>query len=209
MRFSSYLVGNPCPITSETTTRKLYDLVLIATLKPTDKRFADRQRICEWIHHNNNNNTAAAAAWNLLVPICGTGVQCPTLAQSKFGLHVRGDTLGSQRLMDTLLSGTVPIFTRIKQYQVQPPWIDWDQLSYFVNVTTQSTFIESLAKILQDERGYQQRHESVLRHRPLLDWHTLYPFDTYLYMLQAEVYPESRRDTSPWSALILPPPTKD
>jgi hypothetical protein len=199
LRFSSYLVGNPCP-TSET---KLYDFALIATLKPTDERFADRQHICEWIH-----NTSSSAL-NISVPICGTGVQCPTLAQSKFGFHVRGDTLGSQRLMDTLLSGTVPIFTRIEQYRVQPPWIDWDKLSYFVNVTTQSTFIESLTNILQDERGYQQRHEAVLRHRPLLDWHTLYPFDTYLYMLQAEVYPETRRNTSPWSALILPTPTKD
>jgi hypothetical protein len=122
--------------------------------------------MCEWIH-----NTSSAL--NLSVPIRGTGIQCPTLAQSKFGFHVRGDTLGSQRLVDTLLSGTVPIFTRIEQYRIQPPWIDWDQLSYFVNVTTQSTFIESLADILQDERGYQQRHEAVLRHRPLLDWHTL------------------------------------
>jgi hypothetical protein len=34
--------------------------------------------------------------------------------------------------MDTILSGTVPLFTRREQYEVLPDWIDWKQLSYFV-----------------------------------------------------------------------------
>jgi hypothetical protein len=36
----------------------------------------------------------------------------------------------------------------------------------------------------------------------------LHPFDTYMYMLQAEVYPESRHSSSPWSVLILPQPVR-
>jgi hypothetical protein len=40
------------------------------------------------------------------------------------------DTWGSQRVMDTILSGTVPIFTHLNQYTISGHWIDWSRLSY-------------------------------------------------------------------------------
>jgi hypothetical protein len=142
------------------------------------------------------------------MPFCGHGNQCPALAQSKFVFHVRGDSFGSNRLMDTLLSGTVPIFTRTQQYSVTVPWIDWNQLSYFLDMenSTKLSFSVSLGDILRDEEGYKKRHQKVLENRHLFDWTSLYPFDSYMYMLQAHLYPETRHASSPWSVLILSPP---
>jgi hypothetical protein len=247
LRFSSYLVGNPCPsLSSSSSSSKPYDATLIATLKPDDERFQDRQQICEWLLMRRNTTTTTTTTTrhppdiqNLQVPICGRGLQCPTLSQSKLGFHVRGDTFGSQRLMDTLLSGTVPVFTRQEQYAVQPPWIDWDKLSYFIDMkqsksmepeqsksagimhmTQEEKFVHQLQSILRNETAYQERHRAVLHNRKLFDWTTLVPFDTYMYMLQAELYPETRilgtlsNTTAPsthrhhhrWTALKLPPP---
>jgi hypothetical protein len=208
--FASYLVGGGCQnlgvVVDNTTTTKLYDLAMIAGFKP---EIEDRQKVCDWIRNGPTNN------WSM--PICGKGDMCPTLAQAKLGFHVRGDTFGSQRLMDTILSGTVPIFTRIEQYGIQPPWINWTKLSYFINLDNTSTpeeFQKSLHHILghddeqQQQGGLQQRHQAVLENRKLFDWTTLFPFDTYMYMLQAHLYPETRHasSSSRWSALILPPP---
>ena len=192
IQFPSYLVGAPCPPDQ----KKLYDLALIASIKPNDERFVDRRRICDWIAHDTNYS----------IPICGPGLQCPVLAQAKFGFHVRGDTWGSQRLMDTILSGTVPIVTRQEQYHVVPSWIDWNQLTYYANVSTRQAFLDSLNHILQDMEGYHRRHDAIIQNRPLFDWTTLIPFDTYMFMLQASLYPESipLNLTSNFSALILP-----
>jgi hypothetical protein len=250
LRFSSYLVGNPCPSSSSSSSSKPYDATLIATLKPDDERFQDRQQICEWLLMRRRNTTTTPTTTQhppdmqtLRVPICGRGLQCPTLAQSKLGFHVRGDTFGSQRLMDTLLSGTVPVFTRREQYAVQPPWIDWHKLSYFIdmestpeqsqspsqsqsaanmNMTQEEKFVHQLQSILRNDTAYQERHRAVLQNQKLFDWTTLVPFDTYMYMLQAELYPETRilgtlsnttttsssthRHHHRWTALKLPPP---
>jgi hypothetical protein len=62
---------------------------------------------------------------NYSMPICGRGAQCPTLAEFKFGFHSKGDTLGSNRLMDNILSLTIPIFTQKEQYNILPDWYDW------------------------------------------------------------------------------------
>jgi hypothetical protein len=160
--FASYLVGGGCNLVDTSNTPKLYDLAMIAGFKP---EIEDRHKVCDWIigptnNHNNNN-------WSM--PICGKGDMCPTLAQAKLGFHVRGDTFGSQRLMDTILSGTVPIFTRIEQYGIQPPWINWTKISYFINLNNTSTpeeFQKSLHNILdpdeQQGRLLQQKHQAVL-----------------------------------------------
>ena len=74
------------------------------------------------------------------------------LAQSRFGFHVRGDTFGANRLFDTILSGTVPIFTFKEQYDILPQWVDWKGLSYFVSITTEDAFTESLDRILADTK---------------------------------------------------------
>jgi len=189
LQFSSYLVGTPCE-----QAEKVFDVALIATLKPNSTKFIDRSNICEWLQGDSN----------VSVPICGSGDQCPTLGQAKLGLHARGDSFGSQRLFDLLLSGTVPIFTHKQQYFW--PWVDWDQLSYLIDldeVRTRDEFLAALRNILQDVETFQRKLQAVLQHRHLFDWHTLYPFDTYMYLLQAHLYPETRVD-SPWNAILLP-----
>ena len=202
LQFPSYLVGNGCPnVEGPISASKTADLAMIATLKPKDDRFLDRERICQWLQQPSNKSDDS-----FKVSVCGSGSQCPALAQSKLGFHVRGDTFGSQRLMDTILSGTVPIFTRREQRQVQPPWIDWDQLSYFVDMenATKNLFQTRIRQILNDEMLYDEKLKAVIAHQQLFDWKTLFPFDTYMYMLQAHLYPETKVSTSTWRALKLP-----
>jgi hypothetical protein len=212
LQFPSYYVGRRCPLQEE----KIYDVAVIASLHHHDQRkgHEDRRSICEWLlmtNGTNQDNATATSSTSIRTPICGTGKQCPVLAQSKFGLHVRGDTFGSNRLMDTILSGTVPIFTRREQYDILPAWIDWKQFSYFIDMenATQTSFITSVtALVVETNSGdYHEKYQALMEHRHLFDWTTLYPFDTYMYMLQAELYPETRHDptTSPWSGLLLPP----
>ena len=212
----SYYVGTPC----EQTKKKIYDVAMIASLKDDREWFQDRRNICKWL-----NSTASTRNYNIK-SVCGGGEQCPTLAQSKFGIHSAGDTWGSQRLMDTILSGTVPIFTSLDQYEIQGSWIDWRQLSYYLPVynhsaktgmprekftlnenddTTEEVFLNGLQKIITDVEGYELRYNSIIDNLELFDYTTLYPFDVYLYFLQARLFPETRKASSQWSALILPP----
>lgn len=252
LRFPKYYVGHSCLTTrnnidkkkndprqedstaaAAAAVKKTQDVVMIASVNHEKLHyFQDRLNVCEWIRNNNNyNNTDTDTDHNnatttIIMSQCGQGEQCPALAQAKFGFHTRGDTLGSNRLMDTILSGTVPIFTRREQYDILPAWIDWkNQLSVLLpmnnsddepaaiksnQTAASSSFLQALKAILQDEQGYQERQAAILQHRALFDWTTLYPFDTYMYMLQAELYPETRHPidkiSSVWPALLLPPP---
>jgi hypothetical protein len=208
---TSYYVGSPCALSEQ----KPYDVAMIASLKRFQPSFRDRKNICKWLNSSSTIKTS----------VCGHGNRCPALAESKFGFHSAGDTWGSQRVMDTILSGTVPIFTHLNQYEIVGKWIDWSQLSYYLPVhddsivnrlvvtkysvelyATQDIFLERLQAVLDDKEGYERKHKAVLEHMPLFDYTTLYPFDTYMYLLQAEIYPETRHRRSRWSALILPPP---
>ena len=139
---------------------------------------------------------------------CGEGTQCPALANAKLGFHVRGDTFGANRLLDTLLSGTVPIFTFKEQYDVLPDWFDWDKVSYFANVSSKESFLADVDKIMGDKKTYQEKLKQVLANRDLFDWETPIPFDTYMYMLSLHLWPElvssGPKASSPYSALVLP-----
>jgi hypothetical protein len=209
---TSYYVGAPCALSEQ----KPYDVAMIASLKSRPS-FRDRKNICRWLNSSSTIKTS----------VCGPGKRCPALAESKFGFHAAGDTWGSQRLMDTILSGTVPIFTHLNQYEIAGKWIDWSQLSYYLPVhddsshpgpnlkvtrhsvrpqATQEVFLKKLQDILNDTEGYARRHKAVVEHIPLFDYTTLYPFDTYMYLFQAELYPETRHKRSRWSALRLPVP---
>ena len=84
---------------------------------------------------------------NFFMRYCGDGEQCPALAQSRFGGHVRGDKPSSQRLHDNMLSGTVPIFTLKEQFDHRPFWIDWDKLSYFADIQKEETFLATIDTI--------------------------------------------------------------
>ncbi len=178
-------VGRACPL--PTNNNKTHDVALIATFKPNDERFRDRETICTWLQKNPSK---------FQMEKCGMGNMCPSLANAKLGFHVRGDTPSSSRLFDTILSGTVPIFTLKKQYHVLPAWIDWKKISYFMDMQTlnETQFVNELSAILQDNKTYQRKLELLLANRHLFDWTGLYPFDTYMYMLQAHLYPDLRHN---------------
>jgi hypothetical protein len=176
-------VGRACPLSPH----KTQDIALIATLKPDDSRFRDRETLCSWLGESKK----------VRMEQCGPGITCPSLSQAKLGLHVRGDTPSSSRIFDILLSGTVPVFTRQEQYPALPSWIDWDRISYFVDVasTRNATFfVDQMERILADGRTYTGKLGLVLANRHLFDWTGPFVFDTYMYMLQATLYPETRRD---------------
>lgn len=202
LRFPSTYVGTPCPIETE----KKQDVSLTAKIcwNNGTSCFEDRKNICTWIRHSNSTgNRILPADGSGTTPIrmyqCGWGDQCPTLARARYGFHAQGDTFGSNRLIDIILSGTVPIFTRREQYDILPKWLDWRKLSAFLplnDIKDETQFIEKLQTILHDDDGYKERHEAVLQHRHLVDWMTLHPFDLYMYSLQAELYPETRHNAS-------------
>jgi hypothetical protein len=103
--FQKLYVGTDRPQPSE----KTHDFTIVATLRPEDKRFRSRQHICNWMGGGSSINiTTEHRATNYSMPVCGPGQQCPTLSNSRFGFHVRGDSYGANRLADTLLSNTVP-----------------------------------------------------------------------------------------------------
>jgi hypothetical protein len=199
--FQKLYVGTACPQSSE----KTHDFTMVASLRPKDKRFRSRQHICDWMGGGASINvTNEHRATNYSMPVCGPGQQCPTLSNSRFGFHVRGDSYGANRLADTLLSGTVPIFTMKEQYTTVPDWFDWDKISYFADVTNKTSFLASINSILADKEGYQTRLQNVLNDRDLFDWRTEAPFDTYMYMLQSHLFPDLRTNATRYNSLILP-----
>ncbi|KAL3933608.1 MAG: hypothetical protein SGBAC_010322, partial [Bacillariaceae sp.] len=243
----SYYVGTACKHSHE----KPFDVAMIASLSPEKRKFQHRRNLCRWL--KNGRHRKNEKILNLKISVCGYGDQCPALAKSKFGFLVAGDTFSSQRLMDTVLSHTIPVFTHLNQYPMAGgEWIDWDQISYFIpihndthlkpslakegrlkrqnganqNTTThptsrysmlppasESSVLERMSAILNDEKGYEERHHKILQHMPLFDYTTLHPFDTYMYLFQAELYPETRHRPEAyscrWSALKLPRPLFD
>jgi len=205
--FPAYYVGRPCD-SYLSTTEKTHDFAMITTLQRHDNNlvFQDRANICKWVQGSNNENETT----RFDMPACGPGDQCPALAQAKFGFHAAGDTYGSNRPMDVLLSGSVPVFTNRKQYSVLPPWIDWSQISVFADVSNQQIFLDTLDRLVDDAEGYKHLQRNVMENRDLFDYHSIVPFDTYMYMFQCHRWPELCRsnDKSPYSALKLPSPNK-
>ena len=102
---------------------RTHDLAFIGHLHPERESFAARRRVCELL-----------AASPYRVAACGEGPQCPVLASARLGFHVRGDTYGSNRLIDTLISDVVPIFTAPEQYAILPPFLPWRQIGPLVDV---------------------------------------------------------------------------
>eukprot|EP00977_Amphora_coffeiformis_P008953 scaffold2029_cov181-Amphora_coffeaeformis.AAC.2 len=186
----SYYVGTPCLPRA-----KKYDFAMIASFKP-NFTFESRRNICKWLKHDRPQYS---------MPGCGYGDQCPSLAQSRFGFHVRGDTYGANRLIDTILSGTVPVFTMKEQYDVLPDWIRWDDFSYFADVNNKESFLQTLDEIISDTALYEQKYAALMENRELFDWTSNVPFDTYMYMFMAQIYPQYQRpqSDSPYSALQL------
>jgi Exostosin family len=242
LHFSSTYVGQACPRVATTTTadgendvNKRHDFAFVADIFTPSPMFEHRRKLCKWmmnaIHRTNTTNsntttTTASTSATFTMPFCGAGPQCPTLAEARYGFHVRGDTNGANRLMDTILSGTVPIFTTARQYQVLPEWINWRLLSVHINIrrASKDLFLSNIAKLVADTKKsnekseYAQKLQHVIRNRDLVDWTTIIPFDQYLYALSCQLWPDDeiqRRSTSPggristpYSAYIVPRPGK-
>jgi len=174
----SFYVGRRCSVRQGPVSN---DFALIASFETWNQKIGERIKLCDVLKRNDTS---------FRVDACGPGKQCPALAQAKFGFHVRGDTPGSNRLMDTILSGTVPIFTHEKQYGVLPSFIDWRKLSYFADIKAdRKTLVRSLRAIVQDERGYAKRRKAVLRNLKLFDYSTKLPFEMYMYHFSLLIYP--------------------
>lgn len=244
--FPSYHVGTPCALSAE----KTFDVAMIGSLSNEKPEFQHRRNLCQWLENGKYNRNGVETG--IRVSVCGYGQQCAALAKTKLGFHMAGDTYSSQRLMDTILSGGVPVFTHLEQYPIAgAEWIDWSQLSYYIpvhndthltsapdyvgkfkrpeffgNSTThpagrysilppasESSVLDRLDRILSDEKGYEERYQKILQHMALFDYTTLHPFDTYMYLFQAELYPETRHRpevySCQWSALKLPRPLFD
>jgi Exostosin family len=229
LAFPSYYVGKKCPVVAPEPRK--YDFSMVATLNPIGRAtvFQDRINVCDWIRANNHDihnktknkktstnetlstsSSSSASSFGVLkMNVCGLGTQCPTMTDARFVIHAKGDTDGSNRLMDGLLTHTIPIFTRTSQYDVLPHWIDWKALSYFANISDRTTFIKDLFRIqskAEEESSYRQKFQTIRDNTDLFDYETVVPFDTYMYMFQAALFPELKRDNlkSPYSALLLP-----
>jgi Exostosin family len=195
--FPSTYVGIPCNVSSssESTNDKTSDFVFVGSLhddtpnKAKKKRFRTRRKVCEWILRSSRYLKTS-------IQVCGGNVeQCPALAQAKYGFHILGDTYGANRLMDTLLSGTVPVFTNWdEQRSILPDWIDWELLSVRVNASNQQEFLQGIQTILlldQTTDYYPTKHQHVVNNIPLLDWRTGIAFDVYMFMFQREILPST------------------
>jgi Exostosin family len=182
--FPSTYVGIPCNV-SET---KTSDFAFIGSLwedapRRKKERFRTRRNVCQWL---------LGSEYKKSTQVCGSGVeQCPALAQAKYGFHIRGDTYGANRLLDTLLSGTVPVFTHWQeQRSILPDWIDWELLSVRVNVKNKHEFLEGIHTML-GQTDYETKRQHVLNNIRLLDWRTGIAFDVYMFMFQQELLPST------------------
>ncbi len=161
----SLYVGRGC----DSEPRKTHDFVLVATVRPLPE-FRDRETICQWLRDGKHSVSA-----------CGQGDQCPAVAQAKYGFHPRGDTLGSNRVIDLVLSRTVPLFTNPAQYDILPNFVPWRKLSYLVNVSTKDCFEESVAYVLsRPESEYQEKLRWIDEYMHFFDHSQIYQFDAYM-----------------------------
>lgn len=170
IRLEGIHTGNACAIVEN----KTYDFSMIATLNRPLAGFKYRRNICKWM------KAATNASKPYSVGRCGGGAQCPTLATSRFGFHVAGDSLGSNRLFDILSSGSIPIFTDKRQYDVIPKIFPWKDVSYLVNVTDATAFEEDILRIANDDETYGKKLNLVSRTKHLWDYRQIYQFDRYM-----------------------------
>lgn len=173
LRSPGFYIGNPCPAVDE----KTHDFALIATFKhnqtnvwKSQKRaFQSRADVCEWLGPDRR------------VSKCGPGDQCPALAQARYGFHVRGDTWGSNRLMDTIMSRSVPIFTAQEQYDILPTFYPWRNVSYFVDVSNKESFTKGIEDLLnRPESEYEEKLRLIEENMHLLNHTQQFQFDGHM-----------------------------
>lgn len=177
-RMPSFYIGKACPLQQKTK-----DFAMIASLKHDDPtattltkaRFRSRKDICDWLSQKTKHREVFS------VGVCGRGKQCPALARAKYGFHVRGDTWGSNRLMDTMLSHSVPLFTSHEQYKILPPFFPWREVSYLVNISSKDKFLESINHILsRPQSEYLEKIQVIKDNIHILDHKRPYQFDLHM-----------------------------
>ena len=193
MAFVKLFAGTRCEVTDN----KVYDYAMVASLKTDLSPQADWERgeICGFL----GNDTSYTSE------VCGYGGQCPALARARLGIHPRGDTYASNRLEDTILSGTVPVFTHCDQLNVSPPWHNFSKMAYFWDFLDDNPDFVDINAIMQDTKGYEERLQALLRNQELFDWETTSPFDQYMYHWSRRLFPDELGDRvveSPYSALL-------
>jgi hypothetical protein len=180
LRLPSMYIGNPCPRNST----KTHDFALIAQMieaDPANHRyplFQSRRDICSWLSLGNFSTSH-----------CGSGAQqCPHLSNARYGFHVRGDSWGSNRLMDTLQSGTVPLFTNEEQYKILPDILPWREFSYLVNATSFDSFQASLERLLDlPESDYIEKARLIERFQPVFQPQHIFQFDRMMASLATKL----------------------
>jgi hypothetical protein len=178
VRMPGFYVGKPCPLVIN----KTHDFAMIATFKHNKTQTSDIQRrdfqsradLCDWLP-----GVAGGT-----IRHCGPGEQCPALAQARYGFHVRGDTWGSNRLMDTIMTRTVPIFTSEEQYKILPPFYPWREVSYLIEVKDRVTFQQEVKKLLdRPQHEYEEKLRKIDQYMYLLNHKMPYQFDGHMAQL--------------------------
>eukprot|EP00449_Zooxanthella_nutricula_P018377 CAMPEP_0198545368 /NCGR_PEP_ID=MMETSP1462-20131121/63849_1 /TAXON_ID=1333877 /ORGANISM="Brandtodinium nutriculum, Strain RCC3387" /LENGTH=421 /DNA_ID=CAMNT_0044275747 /DNA_START=84 /DNA_END=1348 /DNA_ORIENTATION=+ len=147
-RIATTLVGRGCQDApseygGSATIDRNATVVMVASMHAERSKFQQRRDICKWAEH------ASHVIGSFTISRCGPGPQCPAVAQARFGFHVRGDTLGSNRLIDYILSGTVPIFTDERQYDILPPFVPWRNMSFLIDASDEDEFVDAIGGIMQ------------------------------------------------------------
>ena len=163
---ASTYVGNGC----RSKHHKRYDVSFVGNMAPKKKAFGARRQACSWLGHQNA----------LSVGLCGHGrSHCPMLGESRLGLHIRGDTYGSNRLMDIFLSDAVPVFTHAEQYSILPPLFPWRDMTMLADVSSMSAFIESLLSF-RNASAATQRQNQIKNASVVFDWSNPTLFEKYM-----------------------------
>jgi Exostosin family len=166
VRSSSFYVGTPCDETHD----EKKDFAMVATLKP-DISFRSRSNVCKWLQHGQNYS----------VSHCGKGQQCPALGQARYGFHLRGDTWGSNRLIDTLLSDVVPLLESVEQILILPDFVPWLDLVYLVDVSSEANFHISMHGLLaKRDEEYQEKLANITMYKDIFDHTKGRQFDLYM-----------------------------
>jgi len=167
-------VGAPSEHGNSTAIARQDTFVMVASMHPERPSFRQRGEFCEWA-----KSASRVGPYN--VSQCGPGPQCPAVAQAQFGFHIRGDTLGSNRLMDYILSGTVPVFTDERQYDILLPFVPWRNLSVLINARDKDEFLDAVGRVVPQ---YETVKATLDFFAPLLRWETPAPFEQYMQLFQ-------------------------
>jgi len=187
INFPSMYVGRIC---GKSKVKKRFRFLFIANLLKNTKR----QKIRDWLDEGTSKNGEFQIEKGSKFKDLINGIHvnhinyCNNIGFGKYGFHVKGDSLGSSRVIDMILNGVVPIFTEQEQYDVLPYWIPFKWLSFFADAESKSLFFDSLKDIVTDEQNkYQIKHDAISEAPELFDYETGVPFDMYMYHFAKEI----------------------